>query len=66
MMHKTDKFICATCAHINAGRWPEGNEATHWWGVCDFCKEQKAVCLLADWSWDTMPSSAQSIFPQSS
>ena len=43
--------VCRACAEGYGAVWPDGHEATHFYGECGFCQQTKAVCCTSDWNW---------------
>lgn len=44
-------YICSECAKSNECDWPEGHVATFHTGICEWCREEAALCHSTDWNW---------------
>ena len=52
--------VCRACAEDdNGATWPQGHEATGFYGKCGFCGHEKAVCCVTDWNWPRLNKQAQ-------
>ncbi len=56
-MSKTDiqdvGYLCSDCAREVGGRWPENHQATFHKGKCGMCGEEKSICNIRNWIFDT-------------
>jgi len=47
----TNDYLCAPCALILGGTWPDGHAATMHDGLCSRCRSKAALSHHDDWNW---------------